>query len=136
MVGIIDTSVKGVKYDVEKLVHHPNYDWYLLQHDIGLLKTKTEIVENDYVKRVPLGTDYAETGIAVVAGWGESEGVEFPNLLSFVNVTLMSNSACKKKLQPNQNHVGCVHDYTLCASGGEGYGTCDGEKAFEEINKI
>ena len=136
MAGIIDTSVEGVHYDVEKLVHHPNYDWDLLRHDIGLLKTKTEIVENDNVKKALLGTVYAVSGNAVVAGWGESEVAESPNLLSFVNVTLISNSACKKRLQPNQNHVGVIHDYTLCASGGEGFGTCDGEKFFEEFSKI
>lgn len=80
VVGTIDRKVGGTRYRVSRVYNHPKYNPNRLLNDIALLRTKNEILFNEYVQPIALPTaDLAEEGnvVVTISGWGRIKVIFF-----------------------------------------------------------
>lgn len=120
----------GVKrFDVEKIIMHPNYNRRNIDNDIALLKLATPVALDSVIVPVclPANNNYTFEGvIATAAGWGAtSEGGSVSGVLRKVEVPILSNSDCNTKT----NYEGKITDNMLCAGNIEegGKDSCQGD---------
>ncbi|KFB50037.1 AGAP011920-PA-like protein [Anopheles sinensis] len=73
VVGSIFLDNGGVTHDVVRVINHPNYNADTLENDINLVKVSPYITYNEAVQPMPIAAHYAESGPAVVSGWGHLE---------------------------------------------------------------
>merc|ERR1712038_2023727 len=147
---------KHEEYQVDEWVIHSEYDPERLSHDLAVLKVVTRADGFDGIKgRIDLtSTDdinaaclpgcedqfnyqFANgTGVRCwVAGWGkDGKGGKFQPIQNKVDVPIMSDSLCQRKLknalgpafgQPGYNFQ--LSESEVCAGGEEGKDACDGD---------
>jgi len=125
-------------YDVVKVLRNPNYSPRTLNNDIALLKLRTPVVFNKYVKpiclpkgNVPVGTE------CYITGWGKivHPGRMFEKLQQAV-LPVVSNRQCEEK---NRKRIPIpVTDAMIC--GGDGGSTrrsgCHGDSGGPYVCKV
>ncbi|XP_058128381.1 chymotrypsin-2-like [Anopheles ziemanni] len=112
VVGSIFLNNGGVTHEVVRITNHPNYNNDTYEHDINLLKVSPYITYNAAVQPMPIAAHYAESGPAVVSGWGDLEvkiNEECYDAWSDVTQTLT------------------VFTSTICTTNPEGQGACQGD---------
>lgn len=63
VVGTIRTSVGGTFYRFAFWINHPEYAVFDRTNDIGLGRTRTEIIFTPLVQPIPLGSDFVGAGV-------------------------------------------------------------------------
>ncbi len=119
---------------VVRLINHPEYDPQTLVNDIALLELNAPV--NDPSLFVPMavpendGPQTAPGTLATVSGWGSTLGYapgeevepQFPDVLRFVELPLVSNAVCAEASQPG------LTEAQLCAGLAEGgVDSCQGD---------
>ncbi|KAJ3657791.1 hypothetical protein Zmor_009571 [Zophobas morio] len=110
----------GTTHKVAKWINHEDYDPTALINDIGLIQIEDEF-EFDDVTQPTEFVDPAVNATCSVAGWGETDTVEFPEELQFVEQTVFSFETCKSFVG------GELAEGQTCAFSGEGKGLCIGD---------
>ena len=88
-----------VKYEVESIKVHPDYDPMRYLNDIAVIKLKNEISES---RPVAVGNSKKDTQ-AEIYGWGarypnwENSGYSFAENLQYGEVTILPNNVCSGK---------------------------------------
>lgn len=107
-------------HQIEELVPHPNFKLSNLQNDIGLIKLKTSIVYNKFVRPVPLRTKLVPEGTrCLVHGWGRiSTNGPYSKTLQSLDVVTINTNKCKQvhKEVSDRKHV--------CTLAGISQGVC------------
>ncbi|XP_059619249.1 chymotrypsin-2-like [Phlebotomus argentipes] len=89
----------GTVYGVSALFPHPNYNRWIRDNDIGLMKTSEKIVETNLVRPITLGYDYLVGHMNCVAtGLGPNSDV-----LKWIEVETVTNAQCELALHQD-NH--------------------------------
>jgi len=70
--GTIYLNETGDAYQAESVTWHPGFDYFYLNHDIGLIRLNKDIVFTNVIKSIPLAQeDIAVADLpCVVSGWG------------------------------------------------------------------
>nr|XP_029728338.1 CLIP domain-containing serine protease B15-like [Aedes albopictus] len=126
-----DVEVCRAEYEIEKAFPHPLYHVYdpNMRHDIGLLKTKTDVEINDFVKPVclPISEIIRQLPIDqqefVVTGWGQTDQGT-PGLQRHVTVIGQNKSVCDKAF--DLQRIVLSKDQ-LCIGGSIGQDSCRGD---------
>ena len=90
-----------IVFGVESIEIHDSFDPYSnLNYDFSMIKLETEVDFQAYpnIRPICLPTDPSETytGVtATVTGWGAKCGGQLATVLNEVNLTVLSNVACK-----------------------------------------
>ncbi|XP_063241233.1 chymotrypsin-1-like isoform X3 [Bacillus rossius redtenbacheri] len=128
--GIVNWEDKGVRYNVTKVIGHPNYD---AEGDIALLKVAGPIKFTDNIRPVglPKATDYLKGGEAVEAvGWGatNTDPATYPKILHKVVLTVVSYEECTKQISsaPSPYDQTVLNATMVCAGKPKG-GVCYGD---------
>ncbi|TMW49977.1 hypothetical protein DOY81_004936 [Sarcophaga bullata] len=123
--GTQDLEQPGVRYYVENIFIHCNYDNPRSHNDIALLKLNSTIVENENTRIVALPTEPLKEGDEVVlTGWGSVEAWgPSPTLLKKATLKYMPYKKCREALN-NDPDLDVGH---LCTFIGEGQGACHGD---------
>ncbi|XP_058024114.1 anionic trypsin-like [Ahaetulla prasina] len=82
----------------EKVIVHPKYNSWLLDHDIMLIKLEKTAQLSKSVAPITLGYGCPAVGTyCLVSGWGNtlSEGVNYPDYLQCLHAPIISDEACK-----------------------------------------
>lgn len=140
----------GVSHMVQRIVNHGQYNANTLANDVSLVQTQTNIVYNNLVQPIGLGSVFVGGGVGVAAsGWGQTS-VSFPaylsyfgitnlnfspfilqnpggapNNLQFANLQTLTNADCRNRFSvANANRV---FDNTICTFTRNGQGMCMGD---------
>ena len=120
---VVDEGTEQI-VQVDKIVIHPDFDYFMLYNDICILKLASSLELNDVVKGITLpSVDQEEfEGTATVSGWGAlKEGGELPDVLYAVDVPIVSDASCKYSYG-----VMNVLESMMCA-GAKGHDACLGD---------
>uniref|UniRef100_A0A8C6XNS2 Peptidase S1 domain-containing protein n=1 Tax=Naja naja TaxID=35670 RepID=A0A8C6XNS2_NAJNA len=82
----------------EKIIVHPSYNSWLLDHDIMLIKLVKPAELSKSVAPITLGYGCPAVGTyCLVSGWGNtlSEGVNYPDFLQCLYAPILSDEECK-----------------------------------------
>ncbi|XP_017770707.1 PREDICTED: chymotrypsin-1-like [Nicrophorus vespilloides] len=114
----------GASYPVAKVIHHEDYNSFLLQHDIALIKVKEAIEFNEKVQPIALADQELEDGEdCVLSGWGSTVFPgNSPNELRFVQLRVISKEQCQNA-QKNKE----IYESQICTLTQKGEGACHGD---------
>ncbi|XP_075071855.1 trypsin-like [Mixophyes fleayi] len=80
-----------------KIIRHPNYNSYMLDNDIMLIKLSQPATLNTRIQaiRLPTHCDVAGTQ-CLISGWGNtlSNGVNYPDLLQCLDAPILTEEEC------------------------------------------
>lgn len=130
VVGTLKTSETGVVYRFAYWMNHPEYSVYERKNDIGLGRTRSEIIFTLLVQPIALGSNFVGAGVrATISGWGTLDyplpiGV-FAEDLHWLALTTITNEECKERMYPEARHM--IYDESICTYDGPGIGACNGE---------
>lgn len=124
-------GTKAQNFRIADKIRHPEYKKPIQYNDIGLLKLRTPVTFNAYVRPACLSlSDGLISEKAVATGWGvvdwfDNDG---PNDLFKVTLPLVSYETCSKTYIDDKNKLpnGIIDAKQLCA-GKEGKDTCQGD---------
>ena len=131
-----ETETEHYRTDVINIVNHPNYNEETSDSDFSLLELAKSVTWSLYrhIRPVCLPTDTSEDYVgqlATVTGWGalswpDSSTVlpDFPAVLQEVNVTIISNDACRTDYKYEPSHIS---EMMLCATAGGDKDSCSGD---------
>ncbi|CAD0197580.1 unnamed protein product [Chrysodeixis includens] len=133
-VGTNRWDVDGQTYRLSHHITHPEYDWFYLVHDIGLLITDTDIEFSARVQPVPLSFDFIPGGEeARLGGWGRIiAGGPIPPTLLELDTTIVDGDTCVEVVAAaapeSEHYIPAVYpDIHICAYNSVGQGTCNGD---------
>lgn len=126
-----DISICRQEYEITQQFAHPSYEVNSanMRYDIGLLKTKTDVIINRFVIPIclPLSHTIKELPINqedfIVTGWGQTDK-ETPGIQRDVVLTGQNNSVCDKVYESLRIKL---TDDQLCIGGKEGEDSCRGD---------
>ncbi|XP_077069032.1 trypsin-1-like [Siphateles boraxobius] len=107
-----------------KVIRHPNYDSWIIDSDIMLIKLSTPATLNQYVQPVSLPSGCAAAGtMCRVAGWGNTmSSTADSNKLQCLEIPILSDSDC------NKSYPGMITNTMFCAGYLEGgKDSCQGD---------
>ncbi|KAM6473094.1 serine protease 1-like [Liasis olivaceus] len=108
-----------------KIIVHPNYDSWLLDNDIMLIKLATPADITSSVSPIPLSNGCPAAGTScLISGWGNtlSNGVNYPDLLQCLNAPILSDEEC------NAAYPGDITENMVCVGYLEGgKDSCQGD---------
>ena len=92
-----------LRFGVEKIISHENYDFYTDNFDFSMIKLDNEVdfTTNTNIRPICLPTNILETyagKTATVAGWGTTSSSyygEQASVLNDVDVEVLTNEACQ-----------------------------------------
>lgn len=130
VVGTTKTSERGTVYRFAFWRNHPEYDVVERKHDIGIGRTRSEIVFTPLVQPVPLGSEFVGADVAaIISGWGTLDVPipigRFAEDLHYLNVTTVTNERCKETMIESERHR--IYDESICTYDGPGVGACSGD---------
>ncbi|XP_063819881.1 trypsin-like isoform X1 [Pseudophryne corroboree] len=110
-----------------KVIRHENYNPYLIDNDIMLIKLSAPSQLSDVVQPIalpapcPPGASPPAQTLCLVSGWGYT-GVVNPDILQCVNVPIVSDEDCRK------SYPGEITDNMICLGYPEGgKDSCQGD---------
>lgn len=130
VVGTTRTSAGGTVYRFAYWINHPNYVYYERQNDIGVGRTRSEIIFTPLVQPIPLGSDFIGAGVkATISGWGTLDYPipigQFTEELQWVTLTTVTNEECVERMIQSQRHR--IFNESICTYDGPGVGACSGD---------
>lgn len=130
VVGTTRTSVGGTVYRFSYWLNHPDYVVAERMNDIGIGRTRSEIVFTTLVQPIPLGSEFIGAGVrATISGWGTLDFPlpigQFAEDLHWVTLTTVTNEVCKERMIPTERHR--IYDKNICTYDGVGVGACNGD---------
>ncbi|KAF9801428.1 hypothetical protein SFRURICE_013208 [Spodoptera frugiperda] len=125
----------GTTYKVSGHASHPDYDWYEIKNDIGVLITDTEVAYSSLVQPVAITYDYIDGGVpAIVAGWGRLyNGGPLSDVLLELRTTTIDSKDCVELVNQADIDGGWdfgIHSdprYEVCTLHSPGFGNCNGD---------
>ncbi|XP_058128378.1 chymotrypsin-2-like [Anopheles ziemanni] len=127
VVGSILLDNGGATHEVVRVINHPNFSDVTGEHDINLVKVSPYITYNAAVQPMPIAAHYAESGPAVVSGWGHLvTGGPSPNHLQFLNTEIISFEDCYDAYYGDP-HSFEIFNTTICTTNPAGQGACQGD---------
>lgn len=126
-----DISICRQEYEIAQQFAHPSYEVNSanMRYDIGLLKTKTDVIKNQFVNPIclPLSNTIKELPIDqedfIVTGWGQTDK-ETPGIQRDVVIIGQKNSVCDKAFESLRIKL---TDDQLCIGGKQGEDSCRGD---------
>ncbi|XP_050550268.1 chymotrypsin-2-like [Spodoptera frugiperda] len=123
----------GTTYKVARHASHPDYDWFTIKDDIGVLITDTEVAYSSLVQPVAITYDYIDGGVpAIVAGWGRIyDGGPASDVLLELRTTTIDSKDCVELV--NQANIEWEFEMQtdpraeVCTLHGPGFGACNGD---------
>uniref|UniRef100_A0AAG5DU14 Peptidase S1 domain-containing protein n=1 Tax=Anopheles atroparvus TaxID=41427 RepID=A0AAG5DU14_ANOAO len=125
VLGSIFLNNGGVTHEVIRVINHPNYNDDTFENDINLLRVSPYITYNAAVQPMPIAAHAAQSGDAVVSGWGhlETDG-ESPEILQFLNTQIISFEECYNAWSGASK---IVSNLTICTRNPVGQDACRGD---------
>ncbi|KAF5287273.1 hypothetical protein FQR65_LT02146 [Abscondita terminalis] len=124
--GTNKQSVTANSIQVQAISQHEGYDGSIIVNDIALLHLSRDLVYNDKVQPIALGTASVGAGVGVtLSGWGRtSYPGSAPENLQFIDLVTVSNDDCA------QRHTSTGLPITsgqICTLTRAGEGACHGD---------
>ncbi|XP_055593562.1 brachyurin-like [Uranotaenia lowii] len=129
--GTVELQSAGtVHLTTNSYVKHPSYNPSNYNNDVAVIKLNSKITFNSNIQPITLPvagtTNTFENNVATVSGFGRTKDTDttFSNYLYYVNLTVMSNSACEALFGSS-----AIISSTLCTAAGSNpvTGTCGGD---------
>ncbi|CAH0686479.1 unnamed protein product [Spodoptera exigua] len=125
----------GTEYTVAYNMTHPDYDFWTIKHDIGIVVTSTNVVLNNLVQTVPVTYDYIGGGVAaILAGWGRIRaGGSLSRELLELRTNTLDGADCmiraaRASITLNMAYAPGVDPHVeVCAFHSAGFGACNGD---------
>lgn len=129
-VGTIRTSVGGTFYRFSFWLNHPEYNITERQNDIGIGRTRSEIIFTSLVQPIPLGSEFIGPGVrATICGWGTTDEPlpigQFAEHLHWLTLTTITNAECIERMVEPERHR--IFEENICTYDGPGIGACHGD---------
>ncbi|CAL8117608.1 unnamed protein product [Orchesella dallaii] len=124
-----ETASGSQRFDVEKIIMHPQYSRRTIDNDVALLKLVKPVKLDNVIIPVclPANNEHSfENFTATAAGWGATkESGSTSNILRKVDVPVISNTVCNTQTK----YKGKITDNMLCAGYVEqgGSDSCQGD---------
>lgn len=86
-------------FNISEIIIHPDHDKKDLYNDIAIIKLNHQLPfkTNPYVQPICMSkATFDYTGLAMVAGWGETEESKNPNRLRMVQVPVLRSQMCEE----------------------------------------
>ncbi|XP_047540257.1 trypsin 5G1-like [Vanessa atalanta] len=118
-----DTIDGGYRYDIDKIVIHPDFDETINNNDIAVIKLKTELTFNKRVRPIKMAPNYIKfkSGVMMTTmGFGATEDQSESHDLLRVDVPYVSYNDCKSMIRFITNRM-------ICAGGVRGQDACSGD---------
>ncbi|XP_058456914.1 chymotrypsin-1-like [Malaya genurostris] len=132
VVGTTQLSRGGLRYQVNKLIQHPDYDRRRMANDIGLVRIWGFFVWlPTLIEKIGFSEEYVTNGKeAILSGWGglQQNGAPLSDKLQFVRLRVLGEKQCKEKL----NFIGTEH---ICTFTMEGEGICSGDSGSPLVSE-
>lgn len=130
VVGTLKQSERGTAYRFTFWHNHPQYVYYERMNDIGVGRTRTEIVFTPLVQPIALGSEFVGAGVqAVISGWGTLDYPvpvgHFAEDLHWLPVTTITNEECVERMVASERHR--IYEENICTYDGPGVGACSGD---------
>jgi secreted trypsin-like serine protease len=121
VVGSINRSA-GDSYGVSRIANNPAFDHRLMQHDISLIETATNVVLGSNVQVATLGSPVLTSGTLVtVVGFGQtSDTGPLANTLQSITAPTISNNICRTRV--GATNAPRVQDEHVCTQSPAGQG--------------
>lgn len=121
VVGAQNRINGGTTLTVSRIVNHPSYSSTTLNNDISVIQTTNEIVETVNIRRIPLGSAFVTSGVAIGSGWGQTSNPGSAAAeLQFVQVEVITNESCRARLSATQ--AARIFDSVICTSSPVNFG--------------
>ena len=121
------TLTEGFASTVQEFYRHPKNSMYTTNHDLTMLYLRLKIPEDNYMKRIYLGTDVLFGEKALISGYGvmitpnKKRPAYFPIVIQYLHVKVIDYESCLKVYPPF-----FILNHTFCTQVPEGYGSCHG----------
>ncbi|XP_038615408.1 cationic trypsin-3-like [Tachyglossus aculeatus] len=121
--------------DSSKVIRHPNYDSWILDNDIMMIKLSTPATLNNRVASVSLPSSCVTAGTTcLISGWGStlSSGTNYASLLQCLDAPVLSEIDCRNAyagdITKNMMCLGFLEgDKDSCQGDSGGPAVCNGE---------
>ncbi|XP_055693441.1 chymotrypsin-2-like [Lutzomyia longipalpis] len=136
LIGSHLVSLGGVRYGIEKIVPHPDYNAQKFLNDLSMMKTDSPITFTDLIQPIKLQTTPVGSDIeAVASGWGTlAYPGAFANNLQYLPVTIIDNDICST-LHTSTN-AAKLYPGVMCAEPIRGTGMCVGDTGSPLVTKL
>lgn len=69
--SVVFSHHHGTRYNVSRIINHPEYNWQIIRDDISLIRTTEKIVFTNFVKAIAMPTgNIPDHSAATISGWG------------------------------------------------------------------
>ncbi|XP_063394365.1 chymotrypsin-2-like [Cydia fagiglandana] len=125
VVGTISLSKGGLRYSVDLVSVHENYDSQVITQDISLIRVSKDIIFNALVQPIALPDSDTEAGAPLfLSGWGRiAYPGNLPDNLQMINLTALSVADCQERL----SSINPVFESQICSLTQAGEGACHGD---------
>ncbi|CAG4926775.1 unnamed protein product [Colias eurytheme] len=128
--GTNSLSSSGLRYDLDEIINHENYNRTTLENDIALLRIDGEFEYSSNIASIALAEQPTPAGTeCVLSGWGYIDYYDrVPDKLQMLYLKTVSVEQCREDLSTNGKPSNLpVTDTNVCASREEGVGACQGD---------
>ncbi|XP_047539224.1 elastase-1-like [Vanessa atalanta] len=129
--NLIGGDVGTQEREVHQIILHDKFDYRHLDHDIALIKLKTEAVFTDYVQPACLWYDKAQEKLptnevlGTIVGWGFDISDSLSHQLNQASMPIVSENTCIKSNPLFYATV--LNENKFCAGSGNGTSACNGD---------
>ncbi|XP_077287638.1 chymotrypsin-2-like isoform X1 [Arctopsyche grandis] len=125
VVGTVDLTEGGDRYNVSKIIFHKDYNATSKEHDLAIIFTAKKIKFSNTINRVNFIQRYVKGGETLTfTGYGAttSEGDSVTKLQT-INLTVLNITTCKFAYR----NIRELFDSQICTFNAIGQGTCHGD---------
>jgi len=122
--GTSNRLTGGVEFEVESYQIHPDYDFYIMDYDVAVIKIKDTFEGHPGIRRSILANERCTTSCGVrvrLAGWGYNEDWIIPEELQEIQQTIVDNESCYEAWG------GDITSRMLCATVENNVDSCNGD---------
>ncbi|CAH0717679.1 unnamed protein product, partial [Brenthis ino] len=123
-----DKLNKGLRYDIEKTVLHPEYNSTTDNYDVAVIFLMRKLRFNNRVfpiKMAPQDLSLKDNETLMVVGFGKTEELKQASNLLSVKVPYIKNENCNKVM--TKSNLFNVTEAMMCAGGVKGEDACEGD---------
>lgn len=120
LVGSVSRLTGGTSYGISRIVNHVAFDARLLENDISLLETASQVLFTNTVQAINIGSGSIGSGVSVtIVGFGQTATTGgLAETLQWITAPTITNTSCRSRFSiTNAARVQNEHVCTLSPVG-------------------